>query len=101
MKPPGQSEKHRGCGRQFLHSHSAEAFFSLVLPDLAQTSKEIWKSILSWWAAGSSSSMGARRFLFSSERLSARLRGREDWWREEEAEEKEEEVDEGGCGCRS
>lgn len=68
---------------------------------LAQTSKETVKSILSWWAAGSSSSMGARRFLFSSERLSARLRGREDRWRGEEEDEEEEEVEEGGCGCRS
>lgn len=44
---------------------------------LAQTSKEMWKSILSWWAAGSSSSMGDRRFRLSSERLSARLLERE------------------------
>lgn len=65
---------------------------------LAQTSKEMWKSILSWWAAGSSSSMGARRFRLSSERLSARLREREDGWREEGDEEEE---DEGGCECRS
>lgn len=60
---------------------------------LAQTSKEMWKSILSWWAAGSSSSMGDRRFRLSSERLSARLRERKEGWREEE--------EEGGCGCRS
>lgn len=62
---------------------------------LAQTSKEMWKSILSWWAAGSSSSMGARLFLLSSERLSARLREREEEWREEEDEK------EGDCRCRS
>lgn len=50
--------------------------------------------------------MGARRFRLSSERLSARLREREEGWREEEEEDGEEEEEEegedgGGCRCRS
>lgn len=61
---------------------------------LAQTSKEMWKLSLSWWAAGSSSSMGARRFRLSSERLSARLR-------ERDAEYLEVEDEEEGCRRRS
>ncbi len=67
-------------------------FYEVCVSYLAQTSKEMWKSILSWWAAGSSSSMGARRFRLSSERLSARLREREEGCREDEEE---------GCRCRS
>lgn len=72
-----------------------EALMFAVNVYLVQTSNEMWTSILSWWAAGSSSSMGARRFRLSSERLSARLREREVEWREEEEEE------EGDCRCRS
>lgn len=51
--------------------------------------------------------MGARRFRLSSERLSARLREREEGWREEEEEEEDGEEEEeegedgGGCRCRS
>lgn len=62
---------------------------------LAQISNEMWKSSLSWWPAGSSSSMGARRFRlrFSSERLSARLRERGGRCREEDEDK--------SCVCRS
>lgn len=67
-------------------------YMSMCVCYLAQTSNEMWKSILSWWAAGSSSSIGARRFRLTSERLSARLRERGERWREEE---------EGDCECRS
>lgn len=66
------------------------AFWGLYL---AQISIEMWKSSLSWWPAGSSSSMGARRFRLSSERLSARLRERGGRCPEEDKDE--------DCVCRS
>lgn len=96
MQPPRQRVEVDMKQDVVIWSRAHDAASLRVCVYLAQTSREMWKSILSWWAAGSSSSMAVRRFRLSSERLSALLRGREAEWREDVDEEEDE-----GCGCRS